>query len=172
VRLIRALVEHGEVPIAGVRSILDAIGSPPEAVHELLGVAHCALPTPPTSGTLSPDVADLVADLGWHVDPGSPALHWFSDTVGAARAVGVPLDRSALRRYSEAMRQVAAVDVDTATAGGSVAAATRMVAVGTTMLDPMLTALRRVAQEAESADRFGWGDDDGPVGVDRAVIET
>src|SRR5688572_26016195 len=64
VRLVRALVEHGGVGIAGVRSILTALESPPPSRHELLGVAHGSLPGGATAA------GDLAAD----VDPEVPAL--------------------------------------------------------------------------------------------------
>ena len=46
VRLVRALVEHGGVGIAGISAILSALASPPASRHDLLGIAHYALPTP------------------------------------------------------------------------------------------------------------------------------
>ena len=63
------------------------------------------------------------------------------------------LEQSALRRYAEAVREVAALDVDVAVRAQSPAAAMHAVVVGTLMLDPVLAALRRVAQEAESWER-------------------
>lgn len=153
VRLVRALVEHGQVPIASVRTIVEALDSPPPHRHELLGVAHCALPTPPTSGAVSPEVAGLVEALGWYVAPDAPALLALSDAVAAARGAGVALEEETLHRYASAMQEVAAVDVDLALDAGSPAEALRLVVVGTVLVDPVLVALRRVAQEAVSADR-------------------
>ncbi len=152
-RLVRALVEHGQVPIASVRTIVEALDSPPPGRHELLGVAHCALPTPPGSGEVAPDVARLVADLGWYVAPDAPGLVALSDAVAAARQAGIALDGATMRRYAQAMQEVAAVDVDLALGAGSTAEALRLVVVGTVLVDPVLVALRRVAQEAVSADR-------------------
>jgi DNA-binding transcriptional MerR regulator len=153
VRLVRALVEHGHVPIASVRAVVGALDSPPPHTHDLLGVAHCALPAPPTSGEVSAEVAELVASLGWDVGEGAPALANLSDAVSVARANGVPLEPAHLRTYAEAMRRVADLDVDVALAAQSPADAMRMVVVGTVLVDPVLVALRRLAQEASSAQR-------------------
>ena len=65
----------------------------------------------------------------------------------------MPLPPATLRRYAEAMREVAAVDLDEATGAATPAAAMHTVVVGTVMVDPVLVALRRVAQEAVSAQR-------------------
>jgi hypothetical protein len=51
------------------------------------------------------------------------------------------------------MEGVAAVDLDEALATEDPAAAMHTVVVGTVMVDPVLVALRRVAQEAVSAQR-------------------
>jgi DNA-binding transcriptional MerR regulator len=153
VRLVRALVEHGGVGIAGVRAILEALAAPPPSRHELLGVAHCALPTPGDDGPVSEDVAALVAELGWRVLPQAPAVRALSAAVAAARGAGIPLPPETLRGYAEAMAGVAAVDLDSALSADSPATAMHTVVVGTVMVDPVLVALRRVAQEAVSAQR-------------------
>ncbi len=154
VRLVRALVENGRVPIVSVRAVVEALDAPPPRTHDLLGVAHCALPAPPSSGEVSLEVAALLDTLGWHVGPDAPALATLSDAVATARANGVPLAPTHLRTYADAMRDVAEVDVDVALAAGSPADAMRMVVLGTVLVDPVLVALRRVAQEAASAGRL------------------
>ncbi|KRE55173.1 MerR family transcriptional regulator [Phycicoccus sp. Soil748] len=153
VRLVRALVEHSGVGIAGVHSILAALAAPPPSHHELLGVAHCALPTPGDQGPVSEEVGALVDDLGWPVWPEAPALRALSAAVAAARAAGVELSTGSLHRYAAAMADVAAVDLDVALAAESPAAAMHTVVVGTVMVDPVLVALRRLAQESVSARR-------------------
>ena len=152
-RLIRALVEQGGVGIAGVHSILAALAAPPPSGHELLGVAHSALPTPGDNGPVSDEVTALVADLGWDVCAGAPATRALTAAVSAARAAGVPLSPESLRRYAEAMADVAAVDVAMALSAKDPAAAMHTVVLGTVMVDPVLLALRRMAQEAVSAQR-------------------
>jgi len=153
VRLVRALVEHGGVGIAGVRSVLEALAAPPLSRHDLLGVAACALPTPGDDGPVSDEVTALLSDLGWPVSRQAPAVRALSAAVAAAREAGVPLPASTLRRYAQAMIGVAAVDLDEASTTRTPAAAVHMVVVGTVMVDPVLVALRRVAQEAVSAER-------------------
>ena len=153
VGLVRALVEHGRVPLAGVRAVVAALDAPPPRRHDLLGVAHCALPGAATDGPVSAEVADLVAGLGWQVGPAAPALASLSSAVPAARSAGVPLPADQLRRYAEAVRGVAEVDVDAALATDDPAEALRTVVLGTVAVDPVILALRRVAQEAVSAER-------------------
>jgi DNA-binding transcriptional MerR regulator len=153
VRLVRALVEHGGVGIAGVHSILAALAAPPPSRHELLGVAHSALPTAGDEGPVSEEVAALVADLGWKVSACAAATRALTAAITAARAAGVPLSAESLRRYAEAMAGVAGVDVDMALSAKDPADAMHRVVLGTVMLDPVLVALRRMAQEAVSAER-------------------
>ncbi len=151
VRLVRALVEHGGVGISGVRAILEAITAPPPSRHDLLGIAHGALPSPAGDGAVSDEVEALVAELEWPVGPHCPSMSALTAAVGAARDAGVHLDPETLRGYARAMTEVAVVDVGVATSAGSPAEAMRQVVVGTVMVDPVLVALRRVAQEAVSA---------------------
>ena len=153
VRLVRALVDQGGVAIAGVRAILDALDAPPPSRHDLYGVAACAMPTPAADRPVDADAVALVEDLGWQVSPDAPALHSLSAAVRAAEAAGVSLSPGLLRRYAEAMRGVADVDLSVAERASSPQEAMRTVVIGTVMVDPVLLALRRVAQEAVSAQR-------------------
>ncbi|HYN65622.1 MAG TPA: MerR family transcriptional regulator [Ornithinibacter sp.] len=153
VRLVRALVEQGGVAIAGVRAILDALDGPPPSRHDLFGVAAGAMPTPSADEPVDPDVLGVVEGLGWKVSPDAPALRSLSAAVRAAGAAGVGLPRGLLRHYAEAMRAVADVDLSVAEETTTPEEALRTVVIGTVMVDPVLVALRRVAQEAVSADR-------------------
>ena len=148
VRLVR-----GGVGIAGISAILSALGNPPASRHDLLGIAHYALPTPGDDGPVSEDVSDLVAELGWSVSAQAPAARALSVALAAARDAGVGVTADALRRYARAMEQVAAVDLDVALAADDPATAMHTVVVGTVMVDPVLVALRRMAQESVSTRR-------------------
>lgn len=155
-RLVRALVEHGGIGIAGARRIIEALDSPPPSRHELLGIAHGALPgSVPEDDAPQPDasVAAFVERLGWHVEGCAPAIHRLSEAVVRARAAGIDLPDADLERYAAAMRAVAGVDLEVAGRARSAAEAMHVVVVGTVLVDPVLVALRRLAQEAESAAR-------------------
>ena len=153
VRLVRALVEHGGAGITAIRSILEALGAPPPSRHNFLGVAHRALPTADADAPRSEEVVQLLDELGWRVGLDAPAVRSLGAAIAAARDAGVPLERPTLRHYAEAMRAVAAADVDVAVHAASPAEAMHAVLVGTVMVDPVLVALRRVAQEAASWER-------------------
>lgn len=156
VHLVRALVEHGGVGIAGVHRILEALDSPPPSRHELLGVAHGTLVGPAEAEDATPPdpaVTAVVAALGWGVEDCVPVVRRLSEAVVRARAAGVELPDEDLLRYAEAMRAVARVDLDVAGRARSAEEAMRTVVLGTVLVDPVLVALRRLAQEAESATR-------------------
>jgi DNA-binding transcriptional MerR regulator len=153
VRLVRALVEQGGVAIAGVRAILDALAAPPPSRHDLFGVASCAMPTPAADHPVDADAVALVEGLGWHVAPDAPAMRSLSAALRAAEGAGVGLSPVVLRQYAEAVQGVADVDLSVAERTTTPQEALRTVVLGTVMLDPVLAALRRVAQEAVSAQR-------------------
>ncbi len=155
VRLVRALVEQGGVAIAGVRSILAALAAPPPTRHDLFGVAACAMPTPAADHPVDADAVALVEDLGWHVSPDAPALRSLSAALRAAQGAGVGLPHVVLRQYAEAVQGVADVDLSVVERAATAEEALRTVVIGTVMVDPVLVALRRVAQEAVSARRAG-----------------
>lgn len=154
VRLIRALIDVGRLSLADAGRIIAAIDSDIESVSDLLGTAHSALPAPGLDEQESPEVAALVEELGWCVDPGSPARRSLTATLAATARAGVPVTPEALRRYARACEDVAAVDVD-AVEGLSPSDMLMTVVVGTVMIDPVLSALRRLAQEHLSVQRFG-----------------
>ena len=153
VRLVRALVEHGGVSIGDIRSIVEALDSPPPSRHELLGVAHRTLPGVTAGAEVSAEVVDLLDSLGWTTCTDGPLAAGLTAAVSAARGAGVELAPAELRRYAEAMRAAAEVDVEVALRATSAADALRTVVLGTVMVDPVLVTLRRIAQEGVSAER-------------------
>ncbi|MBR7744523.1 MerR family transcriptional regulator [Phycicoccus sp. BSK3Z-2] len=153
VHLLRALVEHAGVGIDGARRVVAALEDPPGTRAELLGVAQRTVPATGGDAEVSDEVRELVADLGWTVEPDGPWMRSLTATVGAARAAGLHLEHRRLVEYAHAARDVAEVDLDLTEDAEDAAAAVRTVVLGTALLDPVLIALRRVAQEAVSRER-------------------
>lgn len=151
VRLVRALIDAG-VSVAEAKRVTEALDDPPRSRHDLLGRAQYALPAPHADTPVSEEVMALLAGLGWAVTPDSPALHSLSGAIAAARSAGVPLPSEALRGYAEATEGVAAVDVANVPTDDLASALHRVVA-GTVLVDPVLAALRRLAQEHMSSQR-------------------
>lgn len=160
VRLVRTLVDVGRLSIERVREVVRAIDAPPTGRHELLGAAHEALrPHPPTS-TPTPDALAQVAALGLPECEHSPASLQLAHALTSAAAGGWTIEPTTLAVWLGAMREVAQTDVVAELGQVSAGEALRYAIVGNVLTDPVLLALRRVAQEDVSTERFGTG----PIG--------
>ena len=161
-RLIRALVEVGGLPLATVREVLEAVDDPELPIHEALGTAHRAL-GPDLGQEDDPEVGDARAEvdrflqgLGWEVSPDSPGRHELAVALDTLRRLGWPnADARLFTRYARAADRLASAEVQKATPAGATRAETMERAViGTVVFEAVLSALRRLAQERYSAARF------------------
>ncbi len=155
-RLVRALVEVAGLSIADVGSVVTRLDSPARSWHDVLGTVHSTLPPqlPVPTVTTSPSAAsELVQQLGWDVHPATPALRQLDRALAAAAAAGLPIPADTLAGYAQAAHLVGELDVaDVPTT--SPQDATRHVVMGTLLYEPVLLALRRLAQVDASAARF------------------
>jgi DNA-binding transcriptional MerR regulator len=150
-RLARALVQVGGLSVAAARDVLASLDAAGESLHEVLGAAHSALP-PQVDDDIEPRRArSLAAGRGWQVHPGAPALRQLEHALRALDDVGEPADGERLASYADAARRVAEVDVAGVPSTSPEEAATAVV-IGTVLWEPVLLALRRLAQEAVSAE--------------------
>lgn len=124
-RLIRALLGPGGLSVAAAHQVIRAIEEPPESLHELLGIAATAVAGPSLEGALR-----------------------------AIDEAGFQLPEGALDVYRDHMRQIAQFEIDNLPTD-SPAAAVRYVVLGTVLIEPLILALRRLAEEEASARRFG-----------------
>jgi DNA-binding transcriptional MerR regulator len=124
-RLIRALLGPGGLSIATAHRVIQAIDEPPESLHELLGVAATAV--------------------------AGPSL---DDALRALDEAGFELPTGALDVYMDHMRQIAEFEIDNVPTD-SPTAAVRYVVLGTVLVEPLILALRRLADQEASARRFG-----------------
>jgi DNA-binding transcriptional MerR regulator len=174
-RLIRALVAGAGLSIAAARDLLAGVDNPPESGHDLLGIAHHALAGPfpahggaadgsaSDGGATNTDTAhsgtaamdDMMADWGWSADgcdeTGKAAV---AEAIEGVRSAGFDLPDGMLDTYAAAMHNVAAAEI-AGVPTDSDEAAVRYVVLGTVLVEPLLLALRRLAQQSASHERFG-----------------
>jgi DNA-binding transcriptional MerR regulator len=145
-RLIRALVDVAGLSLTAVRQLLAAIDEQ-AGPQGALSAAQEALPPAQPPGRRPPARAlAAVSALGWNVDPASAALRQLEAALIALDTVGLPPSISTLLAYAEAAGLVAQADAAGLPAGPPEAIA-RQIVLSTVMNEPMLIALRRLAQQ-------------------------
>jgi DNA-binding transcriptional MerR regulator len=154
-RLIRALVGGAGLSIADARELLSGVDSPPQAGHDLLGIAHHALAGPVDASSDTREVDALLEEWGWTSDGcdgvGKAAV---AAALEGVRSAGFALPEGMLGTYASAMRGVAEAEIaGVPTDSGE--SAVRYVVLGTVLVEPLLLALRRLAQQSASYERFG-----------------
>ncbi|MDL2081383.1 MerR family transcriptional regulator [Streptomyces sp. GXMU-J15] len=165
-RLIRAMIQVGRIPVATVREVLTHVDddSLPRTVR--LGAAVWALPQVP-----EPDADDefvqgsrvameeLLGTLGWthaqSLASLSPAFRSLVVAAAALRRLGYDWSAERLVPYARLMHQVAELDLDFMEAHVSEAEKAEVAVLGVVLVEPMLRALHHLAQEEESARRYG-----------------
>ncbi|WP_158220305.1 MerR family transcriptional regulator [Kineosporia sp. A_224] len=145
-RLVRALVEIGGLPLAAVRDVLVAVDAGPDLSMTAIGTAHAALPPCPPPGTGTERALAVVESFGWSGAGQTNALGRLQAALEAMDAVGLAPDPDRLRTYADAALTVAAADVSDVPAG-PVADVVEYIVVGTVLYEPLLLALRRIAQQ-------------------------
>ena len=161
-RLIRALVEVGGLPLATVRDVLRAVEDPGVPMHEALGIAHRALAPhlgdrdDAAVGQARVDVDAFMERLGWEVSPDAPGRDELAVALATLRRLGWPnADPRLFEHYARAADRLAAREVERTTPPGATRAEMmERVVVGTVVFDAVLSALRRLAQEHRSAVRL------------------
>jgi DNA-binding transcriptional MerR regulator len=166
-RVVRALIESG-VSVAETRRVLDALDDPPANPHDLLGAAHAAV-LPPAQVDLDVSAAErLVGGLGWQ-----PGMCDDQVLAGVARALqgldraGFEVPDPVMSTYLDAIGRIARAEIAEVPTE-SPEAAVRYVVLGSVLAEPLLLALRRVAEQVASAERFGNADAESPGPVAEA----
>lgn len=161
-RLIRALADPGGLSLTGIRGVLAAVDDEGTDVHTLLGVACYAL-GPRTDGSLAgdpehekvrADVDAFLAELGWDVTESAPAREQLTYALLALRRVGMSYTREHLRSYADAVQSLARDEVRQLNASETRTEAVETAVIAIVLYEPVLLALRRLAQEHESARRY------------------
>jgi DNA-binding transcriptional MerR regulator len=165
-RLVRALIQVGRIPVATAREVLGHVDDDSLGRTIRLGAALWALPQGAEPDEEDPavvaarrEVDRLLAGLGWEtareLSPLSPVHRSLVVAVAALIRLGYPWDAELMAPYAELMHQVARRDLDYLETHASDAERVETAVAATVLFEPVLTALHRLAQEEESARRYG-----------------
>lgn len=155
--VIRALIDAG-VSIAETRRMIETLDDPPAQPHELLSAAHSAI-TPPVDETLDLGAAEeLAVGLGWAPGKCDPAvLFEVARALRGLEGAGFTVPPEVMEVYLRSIRGIADAEI-AGVPTDSAESAVRYVVLGSVLVEPLLLALRRVAQQVSSAERFGGGE--------------
>ncbi|MFE9674132.1 MerR family transcriptional regulator [Streptomyces sp. NPDC006259] len=155
-RLIRALTGVRGLSVTTTREVLDALAAHSGDTHLLLGLTLGSVSLSGESAEQDPaagDVEALVEELGWHVHESAPARAVLAEALTSLRSVGIPMDRQTLLPYARLAERIAVLDLDGLDGLTDPLEAAERALLVTVLLEPALMALRRMAQENESARR-------------------
>jgi DNA-binding transcriptional MerR regulator len=159
-KLIRVLRDLGELSIADIGRVIEALGESDLPKPQKLASAYYALPPHPTGAeeldqTSRAEVLAYAESQGWQVTPEAPAIALFAEALAAARSFWGPVGPEIFERYARAINELAKGDVDVLVETGDPAETVRQVVVGTVVWDRAIIALRRLAADHYSSLRFG-----------------
>ncbi|MDX3568880.1 MerR family transcriptional regulator [Streptomyces sp. ID05-47C] len=166
-RLVRAMIQVGRVPVATVREVLGHVDDDSLGRTVRLGAALWALPHVPEPDTddehlqaAQHEASELLRALGWRnaelLTTISPAFRSLVVAVAAMRRLDFDWDAELLMSYARLMHRAAVLDLDFVETRETEAERVETAVLGTILVEPMLQALHRLAQEEESARRYGF----------------
>ncbi|MER6128562.1 MerR family transcriptional regulator [Streptomyces sp. NPDC001795] len=165
-RLVRALIQVGRVPVATAKEVLGHVDDESLGRTIRLGAALWALPQGPEPDEEDPavvaarhEVDRLLERLGWktarELAPLSPVHRSLVVSVATLIRLGYPWDAELMAPYAELMHQVAQRDLDFMETHASEEEKVETAVAAAVLFQPVLRALHRLAQEEESARRYG-----------------
>ncbi|TDV55458.1 MerR family transcriptional regulator [Actinophytocola oryzae] len=153
VRLVRALVEVGGLPIATAREVLTLMHEPGRGRLESLGKVHFAVQRARQPHAEAPSeesvarVAALVARRGWRARETNPARTALAGVLDHLDRLGEPDALGLLDSYADAAERLAGAEVATLV-GSEVDHLAERVVIMTALGGVLLDALRALAQES------------------------
>ncbi|MEU6219132.1 MerR family transcriptional regulator [Streptomyces sp. NPDC047022] len=165
-RLVRALIQVGRVPVARAKEVLQHVDDDSLGRTIRLGAALWALPQDPgpdeedtAVAAARQEVDALLRRLGWETSRElaglSPVHRSLVTAVATLIRLGYARDGEQMAAYAELMHQVARRDLDFLETHGSEGEKVEVAVAATVLFEPVLRALHRMAQEEESARRYG-----------------
>ncbi len=160
-RLVRALIEVGGIPVATVAEVLAAIDSPETPLFHVLGITQDSVsPTVPAARDDEWDRAReaVCAEMdrrGWSTHPSLEAIDNLASVLVRFSQLGYrDWATSAMPDYFDGARKVAENDVTAALSAGDRDDIVDAVVVLTVLGDTALAIIRRIAQAQVSMERL------------------
>ncbi|AYG81207.1 hypothetical protein DWB77_03349 [Streptomyces hundungensis] len=165
-RLVRALIEVGGLTVARAKEVIGYVDDDSLDRTIRLGAALWALPhgPDPDDGDASVAVARVEVDrlldaLGWttarELGELSPDHRALIVAVATLHRLGYSWDAEFMAPYAELMHRAAVRDLDFVETHPSEEEKVEVAVAATVLFDPVLRALHRLAQQEESARRYG-----------------
>ncbi|WP_330307530.1 MULTISPECIES: MerR family transcriptional regulator [unclassified Streptomyces] len=166
-RLVRAMIQVGRVPVATVREVLGHVDDDSLGRTIRLGAAMWALPQVPEPDeddayvqAAHQEVNTLLDRLGWEnakrLSTVSPAYRSLVVSVAAFRRIGYGWGAELMAPYAELMHRTAVLDLDNMETHPSEEERIEFAILGAIINEPILQSLHRLAQEEETARRYGF----------------
>jgi DNA-binding transcriptional MerR regulator len=156
-RLIRALREIADLPVATIAAVLGAVDDESLPLLDLLRLTQTAVARPAAYDVDTGPAEILLDELGWQLLPGSALVASLAGVLAALADQHEKIDTASLKPWAEAAWSVAEAEVGYISSDTPRATAARRVTVGTVLYGELLAQLRLVAQEAVSVSRFRAG---------------
>ncbi|WP_432172472.1 MerR family transcriptional regulator [Streptomyces sp. Tue6028] len=166
-RLVRAMIQVGRVPVAKVREVLGHVDDDSLGRTIRLGATMWALPQVPEPDeddefvqAAEQEVITLLDRLGWEntkrLTTISSAYRSLVVAMAALRRIGYDWEAELLEPYAELMHRAAVLDLNLLETQPSGAEQIEFAVLGAILIEPVLQALHRLAQEEETTRRYGF----------------
>ncbi|UUN29359.1 MerR family transcriptional regulator [Streptomyces sp. FIT100] len=165
-RLVRALIQVGRIPVAVARDVLAAVADDSLGHHMRLGAAVWSIPHGPEPDEKDPatDRARRTAEallerLDWsfgrQTGADSPAYRMLVAGIATMSRLGYPCDVEQLLPYARSAAELGVIDLDLVERYEDEEEQVEAAVALTVLYEPVLLSLRRLAQAEESHRRFG-----------------
>ncbi|GAA1000718.1 MerR family transcriptional regulator [Subtercola frigoramans] len=154
-RLIRALLDVGGLSVASARGVIDSIYSD-ATLAETFEIAQNTVSEALDAEQLDPSALQRIDTLvsDWAYQPTNPGRLAAGRVLSTFEAVGQRDDRGWFARYKTAALLAAEADLDEIETRQSRESQAETVVVGTVLGDALFAALRRIAQEHVTHQRY------------------
>lgn len=151
-KLIRALAEYGDLPIAVIRELVGHLDNPQMGMYDLMGKAQRTVTQrrDVRPGTHLEEAeraaAEMMAGRGWRPEAARTAYRTVVGLLATLDEIGRHDMIAVLDDYAAAAERIAEVDMSVLGDPGNRERAVEIVVIGTALGDTLIAALRRIAQ--------------------------